>query len=118
MTREEEIKRNMKLLDITREEAEQLYEDDHNDVITPEMAEMEAKAKKNRRYEKSDAPRKKAVKERKVDEEKNIILKSCKVLIEGMGGNVTEVKNEAEFSFMYGENSYTVKLIKHRPPKK
>lgn len=117
MTREEEIKRNMKLLDISREEAEQLYEDDHNDVVTPEMAKMEAKAKKIKRYEKSDTPKKKAVKERKVDEEKGKVLQSYKVLTEGMGGTVTEVKNEAEFSFLLNGNSYTVKLVKHRPKK-
>jgi len=31
---------------------------------------------------------------------------------------IDSVKNEAEFSFRHGENSYTVKLVKHRPPKK
>lgn len=35
-----------------------------------EMAEMEIKANGNRRYEKSDKPRKKSTRERKVDETK------------------------------------------------
>ena len=32
--------------------------------------------------------------------------------------SITGVKNEAEFAFSMGEDNYTVKLIKHRPPKK
>lgn len=117
MTREDEIKRNMKLLDITREEAEQLYEDDHNDVVTPEMAEMEKKAKQIKRYEKSDKTRKTSTKERKVDTEKKAFLDGFRIFAEGKGGKVTIIKNEAEFSFTFGENEYTVKLVKHRPKK-
>ena len=62
MTKEEEIKRYMEKLEISREEAEQLWEDDHEDTVLPEVAEMEKKAKKLRRYEKSDAPRKTSTK--------------------------------------------------------
>ena len=117
MTKEQEIKNYMKNLDISKEEAEQLWEDDHADYVSPEMAEMERKAKQIKRYEKSDTPRKKTVKERKVDEEKKHILRCAKVLVEGLGATVTAVKNEAEFSFTFNENSYTLKLIKHRAPK-
>ena len=52
--------------------------------------------------------------ERKVDEEKKRFLLDMKALVEGLGGVVTEVKNEAEFSYTFGENNYTVKLVKHR----
>ena len=65
-----------------------------------------------------DAPRKAVKKERKVDEEKKELLNLCRIPIEGAGGNVTNIKNEAEFSFTFGNNCYTVKLVKHRPPKK
>lgn len=114
MTKEEEIKRNMKLLDISREEAEQLYEDDHNDVVTPEMAEMEKKAKQLKRYEKSDTPRKKAVKERKIDPDKKTLIDLLNSVLANFG---TTVKNEAEISFTYNDREYTVKLIQHRPKK-
>lgn len=90
---------------VTREEAE-------------EMADMEIKAGGVKRYEKSDTPRKKAVKERKVDAEKGSFLTGFRVFVEGKGGIVKSIKNEAEFSFSFGENDYTVKLVKHRPPKK
>lgn len=119
MTKEQEILKNMKVLKISREEAEQLYLDDHSDEILPEVAEMEKKAKKIKNYVLSDSkPRKKAVKVRKVDEEKKHILDSIRVLLEGMQNTANvSMKNEAEVSFNYGVNDYTVKLIKHRPPK-
>lgn len=115
--KEKEIQKYMDALGISREEAEQLWQDDHDDVITPEMAEMERKAKQIKRYEKSDAPRKKTTKERKVDADKKELLS---LLIEGLTKKyprMVQVKNEAEFSFTFNENSYTVKLIKHRAPK-
>ena len=115
--KEKEIQKYMTALGISREEAEQLWEDDHTDYVSPEMAEMERKAKKNRRYEKSNTPRKKSTRERKVDTEKAEILD---LLIKGYTIKypcMVQVKNEAEFSFNINENSYTVKLIKHRAPK-
>ena len=116
MSREKDILNYMEKLDISREEAEQLWMDDYDAVVTPEMAEIEKKAKQNRRhYEKSDAPKK--PRERKVDAEKKNILSCCKVLIEGLGGIVSKVNNEADFSFTFNGNLYTLKLIKHRAPK-
>lgn len=115
--KKKEIQKYMDALGISREEAEQLWQDDHDDVVTPEMEEMERKAKQIKRYEKSDAPRKKTTKERKVDTDKKELLS---LLIEGLTKKyprMVQVKNEAEFSFTFNENSYTVKLIKHRAPK-
>ena len=116
--KENKIQQYMKALDITREEAVQLIEDDENDIIGEEGEELQEKAKEVRRYEKSDKPRKKAVKERKVDEEKKHLIE---ILAEAITHSApTEnisIKNEAEISFSYGENSYTIKLVKHRPPK-
>ena len=44
-------------------------------------------------------------------------LNGFRIYAEGAGGYVTNIKNEAEFSFNFGDNAYTVKLIKHRPSK-
>ena len=92
---------------VTREEAE-------------EMAKMEMNAPK--RYEQKDKPKKKATKTRKVDEEKKHILSCVKTLLEGMQLNADErpnvqMKTETELSFSLGDNNYTLKLTKHRPPK-
>ena len=89
---------------VTREEAE-------------EMAEMETKANGIKRYEKSDKPRKKTTRERKVDETKKKILLGCKCFIEGLGGVVVSIKTETEVKFTFEGEEYTLKLTKHRPKK-
>jgi hypothetical protein len=82
-----------------------------------QMAEMEIKARKN--YVQSSVekkPRKK--KEVKIDEEKatllNILIESLKVY----DIDIESVKAGTDFNFTYNNNAYSVKLIKHRPPKK
>lgn len=84
-----------------------------------EMAEIELRAKKEcRRYEQSDKPRKKAEKVRKIDEEKGRLLTEVRTLLEGLGADVIATKTETEVEFMFNDNHYTIKLTKHRPPKK
>lgn len=90
---------------VTREEAE-------------EMAKMEMGAKAERHYEQSDKPRKKLERERKVDATKGAILAELKETLTSLGANVTEVKTETEVKFDFEGASYTLKLTKHRPPKK
>ena len=82
-----------------------------------EMAEMEIKANGIKRYEKSDKPRKKVTKERKVDETKKRVIQAVRVLLEGMNIDVTNVKNESEISFTVEDDDFTFKLIKHRKKK-
>lgn len=113
-----EIEKNMKALEISKEEAIEMWLFDNDYEGNEEVEEMTVKAKAVKRYEKGDKPRKAVKKERKVDEEKKELLNLCRIPIEGAGGNVTNIKNEAEFSFTFGNNSYTIKLVKHRPPKK
>lgn len=105
-------------LDLSTQEAVETWLDDHDYISNEEADAMTEKAKANRRYEKSDAPRKKTTRERKVDAEKGGLLAAIKTAVEAFGGAVSSVKNEAEFSFTFNGNSYTVKLVKHRPPKK
>lgn len=105
-------------LDLSTQEAIETWLDDHDYISNEEADAMTEKAKANRRYEKSDAPRKKTTRERKVDTEKGGLLTAIKTAVEAFGGAVSSVKNEAEFSFTFNGNSYTVKLVKHRPPKK
>ena len=116
---DKELELSMKTLEISKEEAIQMWLDD-NDYTTNEIVEeLTEKAKKEiKRYEQSDKKRKTSTKERKVDDEKKALLEGFRIFVEGKGGNITAQKNEAEFSFQYGGNEYSVKLIKHRPPKK
>lgn len=115
---DEEIEKNMKVLDISKDEAIEMWLDDNDYTANEVVEELTKKAKEVKRYEKADKPRKERKVERKVDEEKKKLLNLCRIPIEGAGGIVTNVKNEAEFSFTFGDNCYTVKLVKHRPPKK
>lgn len=107
-----EIENAMKVLDLTKEEAIQMWLEDNDYLKNEEVEELTTKAKANRRYEKSDAPRKKVSKERKVDEDKAYLLQ---ILIDAIKNEVpiASIKNEAEFAFTYAERNYTVKLIKH-----
>lgn len=115
---DKEIEKSMKALDISKEEAISLWLDDNDYTTNEEIVELSEKAKKNiKRYEQSDRKRKSPSKERKVDEEKKRFLTDIRILIEGLGGVVTDIKNEAEFSYTFSGNAYTIKLIKHRPPK-
>lgn len=81
-----------------------------------EMAKMEIGSKEVRRYEKADTPRKKSVKERKVDPDK---LALCAII----GNALTEAgiestqHNESAFHFDYLGKAYTIKLTQHRPQK-
>lgn len=115
---EAELDKSVKCLGISREEAIQLWLDDNDYTINETVEELSEKAKENiKRYEKSDKKRKASTRERKVDTEKKKFLEGFRIFVEGCGGCLTNKKNEAEFSFTYGENEYTVKLVKHRAKK-
>lgn len=114
---DKDIETLMTSLELTKEEAIETWLDDNDYTCNEEQEELTKKAKAVRRYEKSDTARKKTTKERKVDEEKKRLLSDVRVLLEGLGADITAVKNEAEISFLFGGNDYSFKLIKHRPPK-
>lgn len=116
MTKEQQIENYMKSLKISREEAEQLWEDDQEDFIGEEGEEMTRKAKEVKRYEKGDKPRAKAKKERKIDENKKYLLDIVHKALEPFV-KVTEIKTETEIKFVRNDEEYTIKLTKHRPKK-
>lgn len=116
MTKEQQIENYMKSLKISREEAEQLWEDDQEDFIGEEGEEMTRKAKEVKRYEKGDKPRAKAKKERKIDENKKYLLDIVHKALEPFV-KITEIKTETEIKFVHNDEEYTIKLTKHRPKK-
>ena len=83
-----------------------------------EMARMELGEKAVKRYEKADKPRKPSTRERKVDPTKKHLIGCIRVLLEGLNAQVTPLTNETDLHFTYNGESYSVKLTKHRPPKK
>ena len=127
LTKEQEIKSYMSLLGISKREAEKLWEDDHSDEVLPEVAEMEKKAKAIKRYEKSDAPRKKTERKRKEDPIKREIISTLaknltRVVVVGDEEDYSPdpifIENpEKTISFRLCGESYSVTLTKHRPKK-
>lgn len=112
---ESDIKDIMETEKMNRETAVRCYFEDMGLIDAGEKATITevANAPQKRRYVKSDKPRKKAERVRKVDEEKKVILNKLMSVIDAE----KIVKNEAEFSFNLNGTDYTVKLVKHRPKK-
>lgn len=123
MTKEQEIAHLMKSLDLTREEAEQLWQDDHDDYESDEMKQMAENAKKNGLLktgarEITDPAGKKQKRERKPNEDKRFLIacvndnlnfhemEDCKV-----------VNPERQIDFRYNGVDYSFTLTAHRPPK-
>ena len=127
MIKEQQIENYMKSLQISRAEAEQLYEDDKEDFIGEEGEEMTKKAKEVRRYEKADKPKSKKKREVKLDEMKIEIIKFLENAMDGRHRWIEEdewdfenviVKNpQKEITFVVNSCEYSLNLIKHRPPK-
>ena len=118
MTKEQQIENYMKSLQISRAEAEQLYEDDKEDFIGEEGEEMTKKAKEVRRYEKADKPKEKKKREVKLDEDKVKIINFLERIMVDSDALEIFVKNpQKEITFQYNGCEYSLNLIKHRPPK-
>lgn len=111
--KEKAIVNYMEKLKISREDAEQLWEDDQADYIGEEGEEMTKNAKELRRYEKGKTSRKKMVKERKVDTIKKYLFD---LVINGIAEEVEQIEryNEVSIAFVYNNENYSLKLTRHR----
>lgn len=115
-----EIEKSMKLLDLSKEEAIQMYLEDEGYMENEEVEALTAKAKVNKvnHEAKSDKPRKSVKRERKPDVEKEKIIEILTNCLknEGFDAEITNKSKIIEFSV--GENHYKLDLVKKRPPKK
>lgn len=85
------------------------------------MADMEIKARMNKTDKvvgHQDKQRKPSTKQRKIDNEKLSILTECVDTLQLLGATVKGIKTETEVIFTFNDDEYSLKLIKHRPPKK
>lgn len=110
---EKDILKMMKNLDLTREEAIQLLQDDEDDVSVELTTEQKKVVKKMTQGDrkKENTPRKR---ERKVDETKKRLLNFFRIPLEGAGGKVISQKSETELEFEFEGETYNIKLVKHR----
>lgn len=119
MTKEQQIENYMKSLQISREEAEQLWEDDQEDYIGEEGEQMSQKAKENRRYEQSAEKKERKPREKKIDKDKvKIISFLQRAMIDSDALNIVIKNEQREITFTYNGAEYSLTLTKHRPPKK
>lgn len=112
----------MKTLGCSREEAIEVIREDEeiNGMTMKELnADLTAEQKKAMKEATKVGTRKRTEtkRERKVDETKKRLLNGFRIFLEGLGASVKPLETEAEMHFSFEGAEYTVKLIKHRPPK-
>ena len=114
-----EIEKNMKLLQLTKKEAVELWLDDNDYTENAEAAELTAKAKENKinHEAKSDKKRKTAKRERKPDEEKENLIKILADCLESYGFEAKITNKSKIIEFSIGNNAYKLDLIKKRAKK-
>ena len=127
MDKEKIINDYMKKLGISREEAEQLYEDDLEDFIGEEGEAMTEKAKAIKIRGDSEEKKKKTTRQPKIDELKVSILqyiadrmqsRHCCVEEDEWDFDKIFIKNpQKEITFMVDNCEYSLTLTKHRPKK-
>ena len=116
---DKEIEKNMKLLNVSKEEAIQIFLEDEGYLINETVEALTAKAKTNKinHEAKSDKPRKISERKRKPDEEKEYLIKILAKCLQNEGFK-TEIVNQSKLiEFYINENHYKLDLIKQRPPK-
>lgn len=110
----------MKKLDLTREEAVRLINDDENDItteLTPEQAKVEKEMRQADR-KKETAPRKR---ERKIDQNKRYLIDAMEEMLvysNVQAENVVVTNPEREIIFDFKGEKYQLTLVRKRKEKK
>ena len=117
-----ELEKSMKILNISRDEAVQLWLEDNDYYENEEVEILTAKAKENHAVQhgavNTNKSRAATKRERRPDVEKEEIIHKLAEFLETIGTSV-EITNKSKIiEFNIGENHYKVDLIKQRPPKK
>lgn len=115
--KEKTIQLYMSKLDLSREEAEQMWQDEQEDNLPELTAEQKAVAKEMAQADrkKENTPRKR---ERKPDDDKRELIKKLKELLDSTADEVCKVTNpEREIEFNYNNNMYRLTLSKPRKEK-
>ena len=118
---DDELAKNMKVLNLSKEEAIEMYLEDEGYLENEEVEALTKKAKDNKAVvhdAKADKPRKRVKRERKPDEEKENLIEILANCLKNAGFEA-EITNKSKIiEFSVGENHYKLDLIKKRPPKK
>lgn len=118
-----EIKAHMKNLDLTEDEAIQLYLEDEGYLDNEELEELDSKAKKVKIQHGASATEKTEKKEKKPrtvkisDEKQGLFYNIYHFLLDTYGGSVEMVKENKLLTLKIGEKTFKVDLIEQRPKK-
>lgn len=118
-----EIKAHMKNLDLTENEAIQLYLEDEGYLDNEELEELDSKAKKVKIQHGASATEKTEKKEKKPrtvkisDEKQGLFDNIYHFLVETYGGSVDILKENKLLTLKIGEKTFKVDLIEQRPKK-
>lgn len=117
-----ELDNSMRILNITREEAIQLWLEDNDFCENAEATALTQKAKENHAVQhsaKCTKPRASAKRERKPDEEKENIIHNLSEFLTKCGYESVEITNKSKLiQFKIGENVYKLDLVRQRTQKK
>lgn len=116
---DEVIEKSMKVLELSKDEAIQMYLEDEGYLENETVTQLTEKAKINKisHDAKAMTPRKTVKRERKPDEEKEKLIEILASYLKNEGFDV-EITNKSKIiEFNVGENHYKLDLIKQRPPK-
>ena len=115
-----EIEKNMRILEISKDEAIQMYLEDEGYLTNEIVEELTKKAKENGTAKvkaKSTKARKTVKRERKPDEEKEKIIEILQNALKN-AGITAEITNKSKIiEFSIENNHYKLDLIKKRPKK-
>lgn len=123
---DKEVENSMKLLELTKEEAIQLWLEDNDYLVNEELEELDAKAKKVKidHEAQSTKPRKKSEKPRTVkvsDAKKEFFSQLSQFLTDFSAendANCTILKENKLFQVEFGGEIFKLDLIQQRKPKK
>ena len=123
---DKEVENSMKLLELTKEEAIQLWLEDNDYLVNEELEELDAKAKKVKIDHGAQAtkPRKKSEKPRTVkvsDAKKEFFSQLSQFLTDFSAendANCTILKENKLFQIEFGGEIFKLDLIQQRKPKK
>lgn len=119
-----EIEYNMKTLELSKEEAIDLWLEDNDYQVNEELEELDNKAKKVKIDHQASAIDKTEKKDRKPrtvkisDEKQGLFYSIYHFLVETYGGSVDILKENKLLTLKIGDKTFKVDLIEQRPPKK
>ena len=120
---EKEIEKSMKLLDLTKEEAIQMWLEDNDYEVNEEQEELDSKAKKVKinhgasAVDKTEKEKKPRVV--KISDEKQALFSEILSNLEDVYPNSVEVVKENKLlTVKIGGKTFKIDIIEQRPPKK